>query len=97
MRKKRNNNNLTVSTSGYIRKYFKDGISKILTPNNRSIQNCEIPYVSHQETEMVLSDFLVGDPLNDKILVFTGLTGSGKTTILRHVFGLDVNANQTYI
>lgn len=30
-------------------------------------------------------------------LVFTGLTGSGKSTILRHVFGLELNANKTYI
>lgn len=44
-----------------------------------------------------MKNCLVGDPLRDKSLVFTGLTGSGKTTIIRHVFGLEVNANRPVI
>lgn len=97
MRKKRNEKNTTLSTDGYIKKYFGNDIGRILVPSSRSLQNCEIPYVSHPEAESNLKNCLVGDPLRDKSLVFTGLTGSGKTTIIRHVFGLEVNANRPVI
>ena len=56
-----------------------------------------MPYVPHPEAEDTLQNCLIGDPLKDKSLVFTGLTGSGKTTILRHVFGLEENANKPNI
>ena len=96
-RSKRNKKNVTFSTNGYIQRYFGKEIGRILVPSNRNIQNCEIPYVSHQEAENVLGDCLVGDAIKDKSLVFTGLTGSGKTTILRHVFGLETNSNKPFI
>ncbi len=94
MRKKRNKNNSTFSTEGYIKKYFGNDISRILTPTNRNLQNCKIPYVHHFEAEEILKDCTIRDPLKDKSLVFTGLTGSGKTSILRHTFGLEINSNQ---
>lgn len=97
MKNKRNKRNVSLSTDGYIKKYFGRDIGRILMPGTRSLQNCEIPYVSHEEAEDVLKDFLVGDPFMDKSRVFTGLTGSGKTTILRHVFGLETNANKATI
>ena len=84
-------------TKGYIKTYFGNDIGRILMPSNRSLQNCDEPYVTHEEAEMVLSDCLISDFLKDKSLVFTGLTGSGKTTILRHVFGLETNANRPQI
>lgn len=96
-RRKRYDKNLVVSTEGYIKKYFGSDIGRILMPSSRCLQNCEIPYVSHPEAENRLKDFLEGDFLKDKSLVFTGLTGSGKTTILRHVFGLEENANISVI
>jgi hypothetical protein len=89
MSKKRNFDNKIVSTSGYVQKYFGTDISRILVPNDRNIHNCEDTYVPHLEAEMVLSDCLIRDQDKDKSLVFTGLTGSGKTTILRHVFGFN--------
>lgn len=95
MRKKRNERNLSVPTDGYIKKYFGTDIGRILVPSARSLQNCdELPYVSHPDAENKLNDMLVGDPMKDKSLVFTGLTGSGKTTILRHVFNLEFNASK---
>lgn len=97
MRKKRNSINTRISTDGYIKSYFKTEISRILVPNTRNLQNCDIPYVDHPEAENKLQECLVGDSLIDKSLVFTGLTGSGKTTILRHVFNLETNANQSVI
>lgn len=95
--RKRNKRNTLVSTDGYIKKYFGTEIGRILAPSSHSLQNSEIPYVSHPEAEYVLNDILEGDFLKDKSLVFTGLTGSGKTTILRRVFGLETNANKAYI
>lgn len=97
MKNKRNKRNISLPIDGYIKKYFGTDIGRILMPGTRSLQNCEIPYVSHEEAEAVLKDSLVGDPLMDKSRVFTGLTGSGKTTILRHVFGLETNANKVII
>lgn len=97
MRKKRNNINGKISTEGYIKSYFKTEIGRILVPNTRNLQNCDIPYVEHPEAENTLRECLVADQFIDKSLVFTGLTGSGKTTILRHVFGLETNANQSTI
>ncbi len=97
MKNKRNKRNISFSTDGYIKKYFGPEIGRILIPGTRSLQNCDIPYVSHEEAEAVLKDCLVGDPFMDKSQVFTGLTGSGKTTILRHVFGLETNANKVII
>lgn len=97
MRRKRNKKNKVIPSVGYVKKYFGSEIGKILVPNSRSLQNCETPYVRHEEAESVLNDCLIGDPLKDKSLVFTGLTGSGKTTILRHVFGLEVNGNSSLI
>lgn len=94
MRKKRNKVNKTFNTDGYIKKYFGNEIGRILVPNTRNLQNSEIPYVCHQEAEDTLNNSLICDPYKDKSIVFTGLTGSGKTTILRHVFGLEANANK---
>ena len=79
MQRKRNSINVPISTDGYIQKYFGTDIKRILVPNDRNIQNCEIPYVPHSQAENALKDFLIGDPEKDKSLVFTGLTGSGKT------------------
>ncbi len=93
MRKKRNSPNPKVITKGYIETYFGTNIERILVPNLRNVQDLEMPYVSHPEAEEVLNNCLVSDDLIDKSLVFTGLTGSGKTTILRHVFGLEKNAS----
>ena len=93
MQRKRNSINVPISTDGYIQKYFGTDIKRILVPNDRNIQNCEIPYVPHSQAENALKDFLIGDPEKDKSLVFTGLTGSGKTSILRHVFELEENGN----
>lgn len=93
MQKKRNSMNAMISTDGYIQKYFGTDIKRILVPNDRNIQNCDIPYVSHSQAEGVLKECLVGDNEKDKSLVFTGLTGSGKTTILRHVFDIEKNGN----
>ena len=93
-RMKRNRNNLFRNTDGYIKKYFGTDISKILVPSIKSIQNCDIPYVNHQEAESVLSEYLKGDRFIDKSIAFTGLKGSGKTTILRHVFGIEENSNK---
>ena len=97
MKTKRNKYNKSLETGGYIKKYFGNEIGRILMPNTRNLQNCEIPYVCHKEAEDTLADCLIGDPYKDKSLVFTGLTGSGKTTILRHVFGLEENANKSAI
>lgn len=97
MRRKRNKNNTTISSDGYIKKYFKEDIGRILVPNDKNLQNCSIPYVSHCEAESVLSDSLIGDPYKDKSIAFTGLTGSGKSTILRHVFRIERNGNMPYI
>lgn len=97
MRRKRNKLNKSLDTVGYIKKYFGNEIGRILMPNTRNLQNCEIPYVCHKEAEDVLAESLLGDSYKDKSLVFAGLTGSGKTTILRHVFGLEENANKSII
>lgn len=97
MRKKRNSVNGKINIDGYIKNYFKTEIGRILVPSTRNLQNCDIPYVKHEEAENKLKECLLGDPLIDKSLVFTGLTGSGKTTILRHVFELETNANQSVI
>lgn len=97
MRKKRNKINITVNTAGYIKRYFGVNIGRILVPNDRSLQNCEMPYVKHEEAENVLNDFLIRDIYKDKSIVFTGLTGSGKTTILHHVFGIERKTNSPYI
>ena len=97
MRIKRNSNNPVRNTDGYIKKYFGDDIRKILVPQIKNIQNCDIPYVEHREAEEVLGKFLVGDPQVDKSIIFTGLTGSGKTTILRHVFGIEYSSNRVKI
>lgn len=97
MRVKRATSNKPQKTEGYIMKYFGPDISKILVPNSRNIQNCPIPYVEHHEAEAVLGRFLQRDPELDKFIVFTGLTGSGKTTILRHVFGIEQNSNSVQI
>lgn len=97
MRKKRNSKNRKVSTKGYIETYFGSDIGRILVPNLRNVQDSEIPYVPHQCAEDALNTCLSSDFLMDKSLVFTGLTGSGKTTILRHVFGLEKNASNPNI
>lgn len=97
MRIKRNKLNKSIETEGYIKKYFGNEIGRILLPNTRNLQNCEIPYVCHKEAEDTLAECFIGDSYEDKSLVFTGLTGSGKTTILRHVFGLEENANKSII
>lgn len=89
MRRKRNINNSTFVSDGFIKKYFGPEIKSILTPSVRTYQNCIVPYVSHPEAEQWLQTCLERDPLRDRIQVFTGLTGSGKTTIIRHVFGLE--------
>lgn len=93
MKNKRNTNNSPILTRGYVKKYFGPEIGRILVPNNRNLQNCETPYVPHPEAELVLEDCLLGDPNKDKSLLFTGLTGSGKSTILRHVFDIEASAN----
>lgn len=97
MRRKRNRDNPIRNTDGYIKKYFGTDISKILVPSIKSIQNVPIPYVEHAEAEAELREFLSGDPEKDKSVVFTGLTGSGKTTILRHVFNIEDNSNSVKI
>lgn len=97
MQKKRNSFNTRVNTKGYIETYFGADIGRILVPSLRSLLDEEIPYVPHPEAEEVLSNCLISDPLIDKSLVFTGLTGTGKTTILRHVFGLEKNASNPRI
>lgn len=94
---RRNRDNPIRNTDGYIKKYFGSDISKILVPSIKNIQNCPIPYVNHQEAEAVLSDMLKGDSQKDKSIGFTGLKGSGKTTILRHVFKIEENSNQSKI
>lgn len=93
MKKKRNSPNMRVNTKGYIETYFGPDIGRLLVPSLRSLLDGEIPYVSHPEAEEVLCNCLMSDPLLDKSLVFTGLTGTGKTTILRHAFGLEKNAS----
>lgn len=93
MRRKRNRDNPVRNTDGYIKKYFGSDISKILVPSIKNIQNVPTPYVEHREAENVLRGFLSGDTEKDKSMVFTGLTGSGKTTILRHVFEIEDNSN----
>ena len=97
MRRKRNKINPVVSTDGYIKRYFGNDISKILVPSNRFLQNCEIPYVSHPEAENELSQYLIMDSEMDKLQIFTGLTGSGKSTIVRHVFVLEKNSINPHI
>lgn len=97
MRRKRNKANMQTSTSGYIQKYFGAEIGRILVPSTRNLQNCAIPYVPHPEAEAYLQTCLVADPVKDKTMFFTGLTGSGKTTILRHVFSLEGNASKATI
>lgn len=96
-RVKRNRDNKIRNTDGYIKKYFGSDIRKILVPSIKNIQNCQIPYVNHQEAETVLGDMLKGDSQKDKSIGFTGLKGSGKTTILRHVFGIEDNSNHCRI
>lgn len=91
---KRNRVNPTVATTGYIETYFGSDIGKILTPSNNSLAVSNTPYVHHGEAEKKLSEILERDPELNKSLAFTGLTGSGKTTILRHVFRLNENSNQ---
>lgn len=97
MRRKRNRDNPIRNTDGYIKKYFGSDISKILVPSIKNIQNVPTPYVEHKEAESVLRELLSGDTEKDKSMVFTGLTGSGKTTILRHVFGIEDNSNSVKI
>lgn len=94
MKKKRNMLNTPISTVGYIKKYFGDDISKILVASNRLLQSGVVPYVHHYEAENVLERYLYKDTFMDKSIVFTGLTGSGKTTIVRHVFGFEDSANK---
>ncbi len=96
-RVKRNRINPVRNTNGYIKKYFGPDISTILVPSIKSIQNCPIPYVNHQEAETVLRDFLIKNSLIDKSIAFTGLKGSGKTTIVRHVFDIEDNSNKSKI
>ena len=91
---KRNRLNLTITTTGYIETYFGTDIGKILTPSSNSLAVSNTPYVHHCEAEEKLSVMLERDPELNKSLAFTGLTGSGKTTVLRHVFNLNKNSNQ---
>lgn len=97
MRYKRNQRNVIISTDGYIKKYFGNEIKRILVPSNRSIQNSDMPYVPHIQGEHILGDYLNNDEFMDQQFVFTGLTGTGKTTILRHVFQLEGNGNKPRI
>lgn len=97
MKKKRNRDNVAQRQDGYIKKYFDKEIHRILVPNINNIQSTTVPYVDNIDAEEALSDCLVADPFADRSLLFTGLTGSGKTTILRHVFRLENNANEAHL
>lgn len=82
-------------TKGYIETYLKEEISTLLTADQSFYQNLqEEPYVSHEEAEKHLSSYLKTDLTSDKCMVFSGLTGSGKSTIVRHVFGIKGNRIQ---
>lgn len=87
---------------GYIETYLKDEIDLLLTSDQNMYQNLSFdPYVSHQEAEAFLNDALIGKYSIDKLLIFSGLTGSGKSTIIRHVFQIKKDqirfANNTLI
>lgn len=91
--KKRNAQNKRYNTSGCIKSYFKDEINLLLTSNSNAFRNLPEPYVSHPEAEKELEEILQYDELKNKVLWFTGLTGSGKSTILQHMFEYSANTN----
>ena len=91
--KKRNAKNQRYNTNGYIRLYFKDEIDLILASNSNSFRNLPDPYVHHEEAEQELAKLLEYDELKNKVFWFTGLTGSGKSTILQHSLGYSSETN----
>lgn len=83
---KRNRMNIRTDTDGYIKSYFKDEINLLLTPRDNMVRSSESPYVRHERAERFLEHYNRPNEQQDRIVFFTGLTGSGKTTILKNYF-----------
>lgn len=97
MRNKRNRKNQIIPTGGYIKKYLGTDITRILATSNRNFKNCNMPYVHHEEAETFIEGALSRDIFEDKSKVLTGLTGSGKTTIIRHICKSENNLSNCVI
>lgn len=70
-----------------IEKFLKREIDFLLAPSANQLNNVEFDeiYLPNPDAEKFLSSVLVKSPV-DKVLYLTGLTGSGKTMILKSVF-----------
>lgn len=84
---------------GMIEKYLSEEIDFLLTPSSSQLLDVDIDeiYISNPgivEIENTLEQYLKYSS-SDKTLFFTGLTGSGKTMILRHTF--KINGMKAYI
>lgn len=82
--------NKDAKKKGMIENYLSEEIDFLLTPAANQLLEVDVDevYISNSQIEEIEST--LGQYLNysicDKTLFFTGLTGSGKTMILRHVF-----------
>lgn len=81
------NSDYESNNKSYIRLYLKEEIDFLLASTvNQLIQvEFEDVYIHNKEAEEILEEYLK-PTYADRILFFTGLTGAGKTMILRHVF-----------
>ena len=82
--------NKDIKKKGMIENYLSEEIDFLLTPSANQLLGVDIDevYISNleiKEIESTLEQYLKYS-ICDKTLFFTGLTGSGKTMILRHVF-----------
>lgn len=70
-----------------IEKYLKNEIDFLLAPSADQLNGVEFEdvYISNPSAEKFLSSALTYSQ-SDKVLYLTGLTGSGKSMILKHVF-----------
>ena len=84
-----NHRNTSSSTYGYsnIEKYLKEEIDFLLAPSANQLNEVDFNdiYISVPSAEDFLSSALTYSK-SDKVLYFTGLTGSGKSMILKKVF-----------
>ena len=93
MKKRNAENNEWKPKAGYIKKYFGDDIDLLLSESDRVFRVDASPYVRHERAEEFLDAYRRPNWDTDRITLFTGLTGSGKSTILRNYFGFGIESH----
>lgn len=73
----------------YIQKYLEQEVNYLLASSVDQLNQVDFEkvYIHHADMEDALSKYLVHTHSNSTCVI-TGLTGSGKTMLVRHVFGL---------